>query len=138
MRRAYFERHLVIGAEIDRLHVAPRAQIPEMEMVAVFVREQVFRNDAVLELRRQPPFARHHVVARQVPPEIVMQLLRSAVDLPTAEDLERFAIHDEDAGGPCAIFAAAAKRADVNPFRPTMNGMGRENSRSSGISLPAR
>src|ERR1700733_5136348 len=124
MRRADFERHLVIGAEIDRLHVAPRAQLPEMEMVAVFVREQVFRNDAVLELRRQPPFARHHVVARQVPPEIVMQLLRSAVDLPTAEDLERFAIHDEDARGTvCAIFAAATKRADVNPFRPTMNGM---------------
>src|ERR1700733_1665784 len=87
MRRADFERHLVVGAEIDRLHIAPRTQIPEVEMVAVFVREQVLCDDPVLELWRQPPFARHHVVAWQVPPEIVMQLLRSAVDLPTAEDL---------------------------------------------------
>jgi hypothetical protein len=54
-----------------------------------------------------------------------MQLLRSAVDLPTAEDLERFAVHDEDAGGTVrAILAAAAKRADVNPLRPTMNRVG--------------
>ena len=42
MRRADLKRHLVIGAEIDRLHIAPRPQIPEVEMVAVFVREQVF------------------------------------------------------------------------------------------------
>jgi hypothetical protein len=56
MRRADLERHLVIGPEIDRLHIATGA-IPEVEMVAVFVREQVFRDGTVLELRRQPPFA---------------------------------------------------------------------------------
>src|SRR5579863_548292 len=125
MRRADFERHLVIGAEIDRLHIAPGPQIPEVEVVAVLVREQVFRNDPVLELRRQPPLARHHIVARQVPPEIVVQLLRSAVDLPTAEDLERFAVYDKNTGRTVrAILAAAAKRADVNPFWPTVDSVG--------------
>jgi hypothetical protein len=40
-----------------------------------------------------------------------MQLLRSAVDLPTTEDFERFGGHDENAGWTIrAILAAAAKR----------------------------
>jgi hypothetical protein len=80
----HLQRHLVIGAEIDGLDVAARPQIPEMHVMAVFVGQQILGDDAVLELRRQAPFAGDHVVARQVPPEIVVQLLRPAVDLPAA------------------------------------------------------
>ena len=87
------------------------AQIPEMDGVAVFVAEQVLGHDAVLELRRQAPFAGHHVVARQVPPEVVMQLLRAAIDLPAAADVEGLAVHDEDAGGPCVAVRARRRRA---------------------------
>ena len=44
---------------------------------------------------------------------------------PSGRDIERLAAHDEDAGRTfCAILTAAAKRADVNPFRPAMDGMG--------------
>ena len=63
---------------------------------------------------RQSPFTRHHVVAGQVPPEIVVQLLRPAIDLPAAEDIERLAVHDEDAGRPFrVVLTAAAKRANI-------------------------
>ena len=54
-----------------------------------------------------------------------MQVLGSAIDLPAAENIERLAVHDEHAGRPVgAILAAAAKRADVDAFRPAMDGMG--------------
>jgi len=52
MRGPHLERHLVIGAEVDRLHVAPSAKIPEMEAMAVLIAEQVFRDNPVLKLRR--------------------------------------------------------------------------------------
>src|SRR6516164_11703845 len=124
MSGTHFERHLVIGAEIDGLDVAPRAQIPEMKGVAVFIRQQVLRDNSVLELRRQRPLAGHHVIARQIPPEIVMPGLRTAVDLPATEDLEGLAIHDEHAWRTVrAILAAAAERADVNAFRSAMDGV---------------
>ena len=99
-------------------------EIPEVHPVAVPVGEQVFGNDAVLELRRQPPFARHHVVARQVPPEIVVELLRAAIDLPAPENLEGLAVHDEDAGRAFgAVRPAAAERADVDALGAAMHGV---------------
>ena len=56
-----------------------------------------------------------------------MQLLGPPIDLPAAEDIERFAVHDEDAWRAFrAVLTAAAKRADVDALRPTMDGMGRE------------
>ncbi|MCY1287892.1 hypothetical protein D3C81_1003890 [compost metagenome] len=95
-----------------------------MQLVAVLVGEQVFCHQAVLELRRQCPFARHHVVARQVPPEVVVLLLLAAVDFPAPEHLEGLAVHDEDAGQPVgAVLAGAAERADIDPFRAAMHGV---------------
>ena len=73
----------------------------------------------------QSPLACYHVVARKVPPEIIVQFLGAAVDLPAAENIEGFAVHDEDAGRAFgAVFAAAAERADVNAFRPAMDSVG--------------
>ena len=125
VRRAHFQRHLMVGAEIDGLDISPGPQIPEVDPMAIFVREQILRHDAVLELRWQRPFARHHVVARQIPPEVIVQVLRATIDLPAPEDLERLAVHDEDARRSIgAVLAAAAERADVNAFRPAMNRVG--------------
>lgn len=122
VRRPHFECHLVLRAEVDRLHVATRAQVPEVQTVTVAVGEQVFRHDAVFELRRQRPFARHHVVARQVPPEVVVLVLRAAVDFPAAEHVEGLAVHDEDAGRAVgAVLACAAERADVDAFRAAVD-----------------
>src|SRR5258708_21338918 len=103
---------LVIGAKIDRLDVAPGPQIPEVDPMAILVREQILRHDPILELRRQPPLASHHVVARQVPPEVIMQVLGSAGDLPAAQGIERLAVHDEDALRPVDAVLAAAARGD--------------------------
>src|SRR5713226_8417627 len=112
----------MVGTEIDRLNVTPGPEIPEVDPMAVLVREQILRHDPILELRRQPPFARHHVVTRQVPPEIIVQVLGAAVDLPAAQDIECLAVHDEDAGRPgSAVLATAAERADVYAFRTAMN-----------------
>ena len=98
-----------------------------MDLMAIAVAEQVFGHDAVLELRRQPPFARHHVVARQVPPEIIVELLRPPIDLPAPEYLEGFAVHDEHAGRTVgAVRARAPERADVAPSGPQWTVWGRE------------
>lgn len=45
VRRPYLQRHLMIGAEVDGLHVATGAEIPEVETMAIFVRQQIFRDD---------------------------------------------------------------------------------------------
>lgn len=96
-----------------------------MSLVPILVREQIFRDNAVFKLRRQSPFARHHVVTRKVPPEVVMQALGAAVDLPPTENIECLTVHDEHTGWPIrAILAAAAKRADIDAFGATMNRMG--------------
>jgi hypothetical protein len=58
-------RHLVIGTKVDGLEITPGPKIPEMDPVAIFVREQILADDPVFELRRQRTFARHQVVARK-------------------------------------------------------------------------
>jgi hypothetical protein len=93
-----------------------------MDLVAVLVGQQVLGHDAVLELRRQAPFGADHVVARQVPPEIVVLVLLTAVHLVAAEDVEGLAIHDEDAGRAVgAILAAAAQRGDIDALGAAMD-----------------
>src|SRR5450755_1217903 len=93
-----------------------------MNTVPIPIGQQVFGDDAVLELRRQAPLAGNHIVARQVPPEVVVQLLRPALDLPPAEDLEILAVQQEDSGrAQGAVGAAAAERADVDTLRSAVN-----------------
>src|SRR5579883_490294 len=122
MSRANLERHLMVGAEIDSLHMASSPQIPEMDAVTIFVGKQVLRNETVLKLWRQRPLTRDHIVARQVPPKVIMQLLGTAIDLPAPENVEGLAIHDEDTGRTVrAVLAAATQRTDINALRPAMN-----------------
>src|SRR5438874_7573361 len=115
----------MVCAEIDGLDVSPRPQIPEVDPMTVFVGQQILRHDSVLELRRQRPLARHHVIAWQIPPEVIVQLLRTAIELPPPEDIERLAIHDEDAGRSVGSgLAAAAEGTDIDTFRPAVDGVG--------------
>ncbi len=114
----------MIRAEIDRLDVAPGPKIPKVNVMPILAREQVLGHDPVFELRRQTPLARYHVIAWQVPPEVIVQGLGSAVDFPAPENIERLAVHDENARGSVgAVLAAAAERADVDAFRPAMDRM---------------
>src|ERR1700687_2704282 len=115
----------MVGTEIDRLNVTPGSEIPEVDPMAVLVREKILRHDPVLELRRQPPLARHHVVAWQIPPEVIVQVLGTTIDLPASENIECLTVHNEDAGRPIGtILAAATKGADVNAFRPAVDRVG--------------
>src|SRR5450631_1822052 len=115
----------MVGAEIDRLDISSSTEIPEVDPMAILVREQILRHDPILKLRWQCPLARHHVVARQVPPEVIVQFLGTTIDLPASEDIEGLAIHDEDTGRSIGtVLAAATERADVNAFRPAMDRVG--------------
>ena len=120
-----FQRHLVVFAQVDGLDVLALAQVPEVDRVAVFVAEQILGDEAALELRRQAPFGTDHVVLRQVPPEIIVLVLLAAIHLVLADDLERLAIHDEDARRAVgAILAATAKARDIDALGAAMNGVG--------------
>src|SRR3712207_8878235 len=78
--------------------------------------------------------SRHHIIAREVPPEIIVKPLRSAIDLPPPEHLEGLAIHDEDAGRAVgAVRAAPAEGADVDALRPDRKST-RLNSSHANIS----
>src|SRR5712664_353976 len=112
----------MVGTEIDRLNVTPGPEIPEVDSMAILVREEILRHDPILELRRQRPLARHHVIAWQVPPEVIVQGLGTTIDLPASEDIECLAVHDEDAGRPIGtVLATATESADVNAFRPAVD-----------------
>src|SRR5439155_15803488 len=94
-------------------------EIPEMQAPAVFAAEQNLGNETVFERVGRAPLAGDHRVVAEMPPGIIAELLRSAVDLPAAERLETLLIHDEDAAGRLAIFVA--QRSDIDPTRPAVD-----------------
>jgi hypothetical protein len=54
-----------------------------------------------------------------------VQVLGSAIDLPAAEDIERLAVHDKDAGRTLgAVLATAAEGTHIDAFRTTMHRVG--------------
>ena len=54
VRGSHLERHLMVGAKIDRLDVAPGPEIPEVDPMAILVREQILRHDPVLDCGGNP------------------------------------------------------------------------------------
>jgi hypothetical protein len=54
-----------------------------------------------------------------VPPHVISQMLRAAIDLPLTADVERLRIHDERATG--TVAARSAERAHVDAIRPAVN-----------------
>src|SRR5439155_12256029 len=106
MRRAQFENQLMLLAEIDLLQVLSLVEIPEMQLMAVFAAEQEFGDEAVLEHVGRAPFAGHDRVVAEMPPHVVGEMLRAAIDLPAAKHLEALVIHHEDAAGPLPLLIA--------------------------------
>src|SRR5215207_4283678 len=84
-------------AQIEGLHVAPPLQVPEVEAVAVLAIEQQLRLHPGLDHARRTPLTADEGVVAEVPPEVVVQLLLAAVDLPAAKDIEGVVIEHEDA-----------------------------------------
>src|SRR5438477_641667 len=97
MGRAQFQNHLLLGAEIQRLDMTTATQIPDVQLMAVFTGEQKLRLEPGLNHFRRAPFTADHGIQSQVPPEIVMEKLWSAVHFPLAEHFEGLAIQHENA-----------------------------------------
>ena len=57
----------------------------------------------------------------EMPPDIVGEVLRTAVHLPLAAHVERLVVHEEDAARPFAF--AVAERGDVNAFGTAVYGV---------------
>src|ERR1041384_8839697 len=98
MRRPELERHLVLVAEVERLDVAPAAQVPDVEAMAVLLAEQQLRDHAALDHLRRAPLARQQGVVAEVPPEVVGEVLRPAIALPAAAAVEALAVGEEEIG----------------------------------------
>src|SRR6185437_10218904 len=96
-------------------------EIPEMQLAPVFAAEQQLRHEARLEHVGRPPLARHHGVVAEMPPHVVGEFLRPALDLPAAEHLEALMVHEEDAARPLALLIA--ERAHIDAVGPAMDGV---------------
>src|SRR5262245_65644451 len=98
-----------------------RVQIPEVQPPAILGAEQDFRNQAVLESIRCAPLARHQGVVTEMPPRIISEVLRAAVDLPLAAHVEGLVIHHEHAARALAL--AVAQRRNTEALGPATHGM---------------
>ena len=92
-----------------------------MQRVAVLAGQEQLRIHAALHHVRRAPLAGDHRVVTEVPPEVVRQLLRSAILLPPPFDLECFGVEHEDAAG--AVAVSVAQRVDVDAIRPAVRGV---------------
>src|ERR1700722_2620025 len=101
--------------------MTPIAQVPDMNRVSVLVAEQQFGHDAVLDHVRRSPFAGDGNVPAEMPPEVVREPLRPAIDFPSPEHVEALVIEQENSARSVAL--VIAERADVNRVRPAMNSM---------------
>src|SRR5689334_7243608 len=108
-------------AEVDFLKMFAPGEIPEMQAAAVFAAEQDVRHKPVLESIGRAPFAGDHRVETEMPPRVVAELLRAAIDLPASERFEALVIQHEDAARRLAVLVA--ERGHVNPAGTAMHGV---------------
>jgi hypothetical protein len=120
--RTELEDELVLLPEVDLLEMLALGEVPEVELSPVAGAEQDLGDESVLEGVRRAPLARDHRVVAEVPPGVVGEELRPTVDLPAAERLEAFVVHQEDAARPAAV--RAAERRDIDAAGAAMNGVG--------------
>src|SRR5436190_7716951 len=97
----------------------PATQIPDMHLMSISAGEKQVRLQSVFDHIRCAPFAAQQSVEPQMPPEIVVQKLRTSVHLPLTQDFERLTIEHENSARPVAI--GGSKGTHVNPFRSTVN-----------------
>src|SRR5580704_5733378 len=121
VRWPQLERHLILGADVERLQMPPVAQIPDMNRMPILVAEQQFGHDAVFDHVRRAPFAGDGHVPSKMPPEILREPLRPAIDFPSSEHVEALVVEQEYSARPVAAWRA--QRADVNRVGTAMHSM---------------
>jgi hypothetical protein len=121
--RSDLEHHLLLLPEVDPLDQPALGQLPEVEVVAESLPQQVLGVEAVLDHRRRRPLGGHRHVVVQVPPDVVGEVLLAAVALPGAGDLERVVVDQRHAARAAAAVGGAqvrhedASRAAVDRVR---------------------
>ncbi len=123
MGRAELQDHLVLGAQVQGLPVAPAAQIPHVQGVPVLACEEQVRIRAILHHIGGAPLAGDHGVVAQMPVEVIREVLRSAAFLPGPRDVEGLVVQDEDPTWPLAVWGAEG--IHVDPVGPAVRGVGR-------------
>src|SRR5215471_8700179 len=101
--------------------MAAPAQIPNMKVMTVTTLEQNFRIHSRLNHARRTPLAGDHGVVTQMPEEVVVKILGTALDLPLAEDIKTLRIEDEDTARAFAI--GRSQGADEDAVRTAMDRM---------------
>ncbi len=109
---AQFENELILRPEVDLLQMLAACEIPEVQSTAIARTQKHFRNQAVFKGVRRAPFAGYERVISQVPPAVVGQLLRSAVDFPAPERLEAFRIQQKNPAGRATV--GVPERSDID------------------------
>ena len=97
------------------------AKIPDVKGMAVAGLEKNVGIEAVLDHIGRAPFAGDEGVVAEMPPKIVMEILRAALDFPFAEDVEGFRIEDEDAAG--AVTGGRTEGTDEDAGGAAVNGV---------------
>ena len=114
---ADLQHHLVLGPEVDALLVAPVGEVPEVQGVAVLAAQQQLRDEPVLDHRRAAPLAGDQHVLVEVPPGVVVEVLRAAVGLPGAQHVEGGVVEQRDPAR-AVVVALAARRGRSGRPRP--------------------
>src|SRR5580704_15768806 len=70
---------------------------------------------------RRAPFAGNQRVVSQMPPEVIAEILRPAIDFPLPENIEAVRVQHEYASGSLPV--RCTERAEENPVRATMDGV---------------
>src|SRR3954447_26795087 len=121
-RWSQLKDELLLRPEIQRLKMLTRAEIPDVQLMAVLAGEQQLRNDAVLDHVRRSPLAGDHRVLAEVPGEVVSKVLRPTVRLPGALDRKVIVVEHHETARSIAI--GCAQSIDIDPIRAAVNGMG--------------
>src|SRR5579872_7151235 len=117
--RPQLQHHLVFFAEVDLLPVPALGQVPDVQLVAVLARKQDVGVDAVLHHVRRAPFACDRGVVAEVPPEVIGETLRAAVELPAALHGKRVVVDYEDTAWRVAL--RITQSAHVDPIRAAVD-----------------
>src|SRR5450631_494684 len=95
------------------------AKVPDMQLMSVAAREEGLWIQPVFDFVRSAPFAGNQRVMSEMPPEIISQFLGTAIDFPTAQNVEVEMIKNENPARTVSV--GSPQSADVDTLRPAMD-----------------
>src|SRR3712207_737651 len=102
--------------------MTPTAQVPDVQLVTVAALHEDLGVEAAFDHLRRAPLAGDHGVVAQVPPEVVGEVLWTALDFPAPQGLEALVVHNKHPAR--AIPIGSTKRAHIYALRAAMDGVG--------------